>query len=132
MRRRILVPALMGAALLCTGCGIGSAPDTGADFEGGRAALGVSGATPDVLAERLGCAGFAQQVTNQPSEWQRGTCDLQGRALRLHAFSDADFRTLIRQQGPQSVHVVGDGWLVEAPDRGLAETVARQLGGQVQ
>lgn len=134
MRRPVTVPipALVCTVLLSAGCGIGATPDTGANFDGKAAALGASGTTPDVLADRLECTNFSLQVTDQPTHWQRGACELQGRQLRLHSYTDVDFRTLIRQQGPESVHVVGENWLVEAPDRALAGTVAERLGGQVQ
>lgn len=123
---------------------VAACAETDRDPGGGAAAAGSTitdtGAqdsgrpmTPQAVAERLQCTGYAEVVTDEEHVRQASTCSLDGELVRI--FTVADVRAInglvdrTARAGGVSVH--GNQWLVSVRSADAAQLVQRRLGGTI-
>lgn len=89
--------------------------------------------TPQAIAADIGCSGFTLRSTQGLDYWQMGTCQLDGSPLQVFTFKDPKGqRDFVEEKRPAggTTYVTGKWWVVEAPSREVAGTVATRTGGQ--
>ena len=86
---------------------------------------------PRDLAADIGCVGFTPVFADRVGEIL-GTCQLQGKHLRVVSFADNEAQqSYLETHRDTGVYVVDDLWAVQAPTTFLAQQVQQRVGGRL-
>lgn len=117
---------LITAAL--AGCGGGG----GGDDASGSGGSGAAASLQDI-ATKAGCSSITAD-SEELYVREGGTCTAGDDELSVYTFNDAAAQQswLEVAKGFGGVYVVGDRWVVSAPDADAAQRVQQKAGGEVQ
>lgn len=114
----IRIASLTIVLALLAGCGGGSP---------GTSSGAVTGPSANLLADRLGCTGDADTATNKVS------CEFNDSYLGITSYKASSSRDADVAAGGGVVKVlVGDVWMIDAPDAATLEAAQEIVGGDIK